>query len=62
MRADGFKLRCRVRNKPYDIFGAWFDNDHILPGNLKWHDFSSISELWLSNVRIGFYASGEDWL
>lgn len=25
-------FRCRVMNKPYDVFGCWFDRMHILNG------------------------------
>uniref|UniRef100_A0A914WGW1 F-box domain-containing protein n=1 Tax=Plectus sambesii TaxID=2011161 RepID=A0A914WGW1_9BILA len=25
-------FRCRVMNRPYDVFGCWFDNMHILNG------------------------------
>lgn len=33
---DGFYLRCRVQNKPYDIFGCWFSDQHLLSGDLRW--------------------------
>jgi F-box and WD-40 domain protein 5 len=32
----GFSLRCRVQNKPYDIFGCWFSDQHLLSGDLRW--------------------------
>lgn len=33
---NGFYLRCRVQNKPYDIFGCWFSDQHLLSGDLRW--------------------------
>lgn len=33
---NGFYLRCRVQNKPYDIFGTWFSDQHLLSGDLRW--------------------------
>lgn len=33
---NGFHLRCRVQNKPYDIFGCWFSDQHLLSGDLRW--------------------------
>ncbi|XP_059174024.1 F-box/WD repeat-containing protein 5-like isoform X2 [Physella acuta] len=48
---DGFKMQCRVTNKPYDVFGAWYDNDHLLSGTLYWTgDFNSVSAVWLSKA------------
>lgn len=31
-----FKLRCRVQNRPYDIFGCWYSDQHLLSGDLRW--------------------------
>lgn len=33
---DDFRLQCRVLNKPYDIFGTWYNHDYLLSGGLKW--------------------------
>lgn len=33
---NGFHLRCRVANKPYDIFGCWYSDQHLLSGDLRW--------------------------
>ncbi|XP_013420359.1 F-box/WD repeat-containing protein 5 [Lingula anatina] len=33
---DEFQLQCRVINKPYDIFGCWYDENYLLAGNLYW--------------------------
>ncbi|KAH9502770.1 hypothetical protein Btru_069747 [Bulinus truncatus] len=44
-------MQCRVTNKPYDVFGAWYDNDHLLSGTLYWTgDFNSVSAVWLSKA------------
>ncbi|XP_053673394.1 F-box/WD repeat-containing protein 5 [Anopheles nili] len=49
---NGFKLKCRVTNRPYDIFGTWFSDQHLLSGDLKWlaHLVSS-SMLWLNKAN-----------
>ncbi|KXJ75984.1 hypothetical protein RP20_CCG010519 [Aedes albopictus] len=49
---DGFRLRCRVTNRPYDIFGTWFSDQHLLSGDLHWlaHLVSS-SILWLNKAN-----------
>lgn len=48
---DGFELQCRVVNKPYDIFGTWYNDQHLLSGDLHWlaHLVSS-SVLWLNKA------------
>lgn len=47
----GFDLQCRVLNKPYDIFGAWYNSGYLLSGNLYWRgNFSSSSLLWLNKA------------
>lgn len=33
---NGFNLRCRVQNRPYDIFGCWYSDQHLLSGDLRW--------------------------
>ncbi|XP_041775696.1 F-box/WD repeat-containing protein 5 isoform X1 [Anopheles merus] len=49
---NGFKLKCRVTNRPYDIFGTWFSDQHLLSGDLSWlaHLVSS-SILWLNKAN-----------
>nr|XP_029714147.1 F-box/WD repeat-containing protein 5-like isoform X2 [Aedes albopictus] len=49
---NGFRLRCRVTNRPYDIFGTWFSDQHLLSGDLHWlaHLVSS-SILWLNKAN-----------
>lgn len=49
---NGFRLRCRVTNRPYDIFGTWFSDQHLLSGDLNWlaHLVSS-SILWLNKAN-----------
>ncbi|XP_037959017.1 F-box/WD repeat-containing protein 5-like [Teleopsis dalmanni] len=29
-------LRCRVVNRPYDIFGTWFSDQYLIAGDLIW--------------------------
>ncbi len=42
-----------MSNKPYDIFGTWFNNNYLLSGNHHWLDQStSCSVLWLNKVKI----------
>lgn len=31
-----FELQCRVLNKPYDIFGTWYNDQYLLSGDLHW--------------------------
>lgn len=47
-----FELQCRVVNKPYDIFGTWYSERHLLSGDLHWlaHLVSS-SVLWLNKAN-----------
>ncbi|KAJ3655731.1 hypothetical protein Zmor_014850 [Zophobas morio] len=47
----GFELQCRVVNKPYDIYGTWYNDQHLLSGDLHWlaHLVSS-SSLWLNKA------------
>jgi F-box and WD-40 domain protein 5 len=33
---DDFQLRCRVQNKPYDIFGCFYNENFVLSGDLRW--------------------------
>ncbi|XP_022197374.2 F-box/WD repeat-containing protein 5 isoform X3 [Nilaparvata lugens] len=48
---DGFELQCRVKNKPYDIFGTWYSDRMLLSGDLRWlaHLVSS-SGIWLNKA------------
>ncbi|XP_021340854.1 F-box/WD repeat-containing protein 5-like [Mizuhopecten yessoensis] len=31
-----FELQARVINKPYDVFGTWYNDQYLLSGNLYW--------------------------
>jgi len=47
-----FTFLRKFRNKPYDIFGTWFDETHLLSGDLHWlGNLESYSSLWLWQVR-----------
>ncbi|XP_055550093.1 F-box/WD repeat-containing protein 5 isoform X2 [Wyeomyia smithii] len=49
---NGFRLRCRVTNRPYDIFGTWFSDQHLLSGDLNWlAHLVSTSILWLNKAN-----------
>ncbi|XP_061460281.1 F-box/WD repeat-containing protein 5 isoform X2 [Rhineura floridana] len=49
-----FTLLSRVRNKPYDVFGCWLNETHLISGNLhRIGNFTSCSVLWLSNAFQG---------
>ncbi|XP_011204891.1 F-box/WD repeat-containing protein 5 isoform X1 [Bactrocera dorsalis] len=49
---DGSRLRCRVVNRPYDIFGAWFSDQYLISGDLHWlAHLLSYSELWLNKAN-----------
>ncbi|KAL8559773.1 hypothetical protein ACOMHN_030109 [Nucella lapillus] len=46
-----FQVQCRVTNKPYDVFGCWYDNQHLFSGSLYWTgQLQSISALWLNKA------------
>lgn len=49
---EGFSLQCRVVNRPYDIFGTWYTDEHLLSGDLHWlaHLVSS-SVLWMNKAN-----------
>ncbi|XP_074661844.1 F-box/WD repeat-containing protein 5-like [Tubulanus polymorphus] len=48
---DNFQLQCRVLNKPYDIFGTWYNNSYLLSGTLYWlGNLSSCSAIWLNKA------------
>lgn len=45
-------LRCRVINRPYDIFGTWFSDQHLISGDLHWlAHLVSTSVLWLNKAN-----------
>jgi hypothetical protein len=47
----GFELQCRVVNKPYDIYGTWYNDQHLLSGDLHWlAHLVSTSSLWLNKA------------
>jgi len=51
MFVASFKFLRKFRNKPYDIFGTWFDDTHVLSGDLHWRgNLESCSSLWLWHV------------
>ncbi|XP_068562350.1 F-box/WD repeat-containing protein 5 [Cebidichthys violaceus] len=48
---DNYTLLSRVRNKPYDVFGCWLNETHLISGNLHWiGDMTSCSVLWLNKA------------
>ena len=56
-RSDDFELQCRIQNKPYDIFGTWFNNEYVISGELHWLSHTnavSESKLWLNKVMLLF--------
>ncbi|XP_012272975.1 F-box/WD repeat-containing protein 5 isoform X2 [Orussus abietinus] len=51
-RVARFDLQCRVVNKPYDIFGTWYSERHLLSGDLLWlAHLVSTSVLWLNKAN-----------
>jgi len=47
-----FLLHCVVQNKPFDAFGAWFNNSYILSCNARVrNDWSYTTEVWLNKVH-----------
>uniref|UniRef100_T1HBG4 Uncharacterized protein n=1 Tax=Rhodnius prolixus TaxID=13249 RepID=T1HBG4_RHOPR len=47
----GFQLQCRVGNKPYDIFGTWYSDRHLLSGDLYWlAHLVSTTGLWINKA------------
>ncbi|XP_076436408.1 F-box/WD repeat-containing protein 5-like [Babylonia areolata] len=46
-----FTVQCRVTNKPYDVFGCWYNNQHLFSGSLYWNGhLQSTSALWLNRA------------
>lgn len=49
--AENYTLLSRVRNKPYDVFGCWLNETHLISGNLHWiGNTTSCSVLWLNKA------------
>ncbi|XP_037081106.1 F-box/WD repeat-containing protein 5-like [Pollicipes pollicipes] len=49
---DEFELQCRINNKPYDIFGTWFNQEYVISGELIWlNTMLSESKLWLNKAH-----------
>lgn len=45
-------MRCRVINRPYDIFGTWFSDQYLISGDLHWlAQMVSTSVLWLNKAN-----------
>uniref|UniRef100_A0A3Q3VVE8 F-box domain-containing protein n=1 Tax=Mola mola TaxID=94237 RepID=A0A3Q3VVE8_MOLML len=48
---ENYTLLSRVRNKPYDVFGCWLNENHLISGNLHWiGNMTSCSVLWLNKA------------
>lgn len=46
-----FELMCRVNNKPYDVFGAWYNDSYLLSGNLYWQGLlTSCSAIFINKA------------
>lgn len=51
------KLRCRINNRPYDIFGTWMSDNFVISGNLHWlARLVSTSVLWLNKANQEIYS------
>ncbi|KAG4075312.1 hypothetical protein HA402_003103 [Bradysia odoriphaga] len=51
------KLRCRINNRPYDIFGAWLTDEFVISGNLHWlAQLVTTSVLWLNKANQEIYS------
>ncbi|XP_042886665.1 F-box/WD repeat-containing protein 5-like [Penaeus japonicus] len=47
-----FQLQCRVLNKPYDIFGTWYNDQYLLSGEVHWlAHLVSTSVIWLNKAK-----------
>lgn len=45
-------MRCRINNRPYDIFGTWLSDNFVISGNLHWlAQMVSTSVLWLNKAN-----------
>ncbi|KAI4873542.1 hypothetical protein NFI96_027182 [Prochilodus magdalenae] len=48
---ENYTLLSRVRNKPYDVFGCWLNETHLISGNLHWiGNMTSCTVLWLNKA------------
>ncbi|KAL4219185.1 F-box/WD repeat-containing protein 5 [Mactra antiquata] len=46
-----FVMQSRVMNKPYDVFGTWYNDFYLLSGNLYWTGhLNSCSAIWLNKA------------
>lgn len=46
------QLRCRILNRPYDIFGTWFSDQFLISGDIHWlAHLVSTSILWLNKAN-----------
>lgn len=51
-KGDTSQIRCRVVNRPFDIFGTWFSDRHLLSGDLQWlGHLVSTSVVWLNRAN-----------
>ena len=51
MVSGEFTMQCRVMNKPYDVFGTWYNDCYLLSGNLYWTGhLNSCSAISLNKV------------
>lgn len=51
LTTENYTLLSRVRNKPYDVFGCWLNETHLISGNLHWiGNMTSCSVLWLNKA------------
>lgn len=49
---DKSEIRCRVVNRPFDIFGTWFCDRRLLSGDLNWlAHLVSTTVLWLNRAN-----------
>jgi len=42
-----------IENKPYDLFGTWLDEFHVISGNFHWigmDTYTSTSIMWNNHV------------
>ena len=49
--AGTFTLESRIQIKPHDVFGSWFDNNHVISCKTQWHEgYPLISEVFLNKA------------
>lgn len=52
-------MQSRVMNKPYDVFGTWYNDYYLLSGNLHWTGhLSACSAIWLNKVTSNYSNCG----